>query len=175
MTNLRSLLISNEIASNLSNTEQSAVLGEVLGMFHTNHQQDAHKSLLKMLDILYSHTEMDLFPAFAFLQDAMKYTSIIRNTFYGIINSTHTCSACKWVTTTSSNFCELVIASDTGISMSKYYNCITFCYLCNSNKSHTNQNVNIQQPLITTICVNIFHQSMTGRLTTNTAYILCNS
>ncbi len=32
----------------------------------------------------------------------------------------------------------------------------------------------IQQPLITTICVTRFHQSRTGRLTKNTAYILCN-
>ncbi len=58
--------------------------------------------------------------------------------------------------------------------MSKHYNFIKFCYLCNSSKSHTNQNVIIQQLLITTICVNRFHQSMTGRLTKNTAYILCN-
>ncbi len=40
--------------------------------------------------------------------------------------------------------------------MSKYYNFTKFCYLCNSNKSHTNQNVIIQ-------------------LTKNTAYILYNS
>ncbi len=37
-------------------------------------------------------------------------------------------------------FCELEIALEsdigTGISMSKYYNCTKFCYLCNSNKSH---------------------------------------
>ncbi len=59
--------------------------------------------------------------------------------------------------------------------MSKYYNFTKFCYLCNSNKSHTLHNVTIQQPLITTICVNRFHQSRTGRLTKNTAYILCNS
>ncbi len=32
----------------------------------------------------------------------------------------------------------------------------------------------IQPPLITTSCVNRFHQSRTGRLTKNTAYILCN-
>ncbi len=81
----------------------------------------------------------------AFSQEAMKYTSIIRNTFYGIINSTHTYITCKWVTTTSYNFCELeiVLESDigTGISMSKYYNFIKFCYLYNSNKSYTNYNV----------------------------------
>ncbi len=62
-------------------------------------------------------------------------------------------------------------------SMSKYYNCTKFCYLCNSNKSHTNQKVIIQQPLITTICINCInrcHQSRTGRLTKNTAYVLCN-
>ncbi len=46
--------------------------------------------------------------------------------------------------------------------------------LCNSNKSHTNQNLNIQQPLITTICVNGYHQSRTGRQYINTSYILCN-
>ncbi len=62
----------------------------------------------------------------------------------------------------------------TGISMSKHYNFTNFCYLCNSNKSHTNQNVIIQQPLITSICVNRFHQSRTGRLSKNTAHILCN-
>ncbi len=75
----------------------------------------------------------------------MKYSSIIRNTFYGIINSTHTCTACKWVTPTSSNFCELEIALEsdigTGISMSQHYNCTKSFYLCNSNKSHINQNV----------------------------------
>ncbi len=36
--------------------------------------------------------------------------------------------------------------------------------------SPRNQNVIIQKSLITTICVNIFHQSMTDRLTKNTAY-----
>ncbi len=80
--------------------------------------------------------------------------------------------------TTSSNFCELEIALEsdigTGISMSKHYNFRKFCYLCNSNKSHINQNVIIQQPLITTICVNRFHQSRTGRLSKNTAHVLCN-
>ncbi len=108
----------------------------------------------------------------------MKYSSIIRNTFYGIINSTHTCTVCKFVTTTSSNFCELEIALEsdivTAISMSKYYNFTKFCYLCKSNKSHTNQSVIIRQHLITTINVNIFHQSMTGRLTKTTVCILCN-
>ncbi len=48
--------------------------------------------------------------------------------------------------------------------MSKHYNFTKFCYSCNCNKSNTNQNVIIQQPLITTICVNRFHQSRTGRL-----------
>ncbi len=32
----------------------------------------------------------------------------------------------------------------------------------------------IQQPLITTICVNRFHQSKTGRLTMKTAYVMRN-
>ncbi len=69
---------------------------------------------------------IDLFSGLAFLQETMKYTSIIRNTFYGIINSTHTWPACAWLTTTSSNLCEHEIALEsdigTGISMSKYYN-----------------------------------------------------
>ncbi len=126
-------------------------------------------------NILHNQTKIDLFTGLAFSQEAMKYSSIIRNTFYGIINSTHTCTA---PTTTSSNFCELEITlkSDIGtvISMSKYYNFSKFCYLWNSNKSHTNQNVTIQLPLITTICVNRFHNSRTGRLSKNTVYILCN-
>ncbi len=117
--------------------------GEVQGIFHTNYQQSAHESLLKIADILHNHTKIDhLFPGLVFLQEAMKYTSIIRNTFYGIIHSPHTCTACTWVvSTTSSNFCELDIAleSDIGtrISMPKYYNFTKCCYLCNSNKSHT--------------------------------------
>ncbi len=144
-------------------------------IFHTNRQQDAHESLLKILDILHNHTKIDLFPCLAFSEEAMKYSSIIRNTFYDIINSTHTC---KWVTTTSSNFSELEIALEsdicTGISMSKYYTFTKFYYLFNSNKSHTNQNVIIQQPLITTIFVNRFHKSRTARLCKHTAYVLCN-
>ncbi len=79
---------------------------------------------LKILDILHNHTKIDLFPGLAFSQETMKYSSIIRNTFYGIINSTHTCTACKWGTTTYCNFCELEIALEsdigTGISMSKH-------------------------------------------------------
>ncbi len=151
--------------------------GEVEGIFHTNHKQDAYESLLIILDILHYHTKIDLFPVLAFSQEAMKYSSIIRNTFYGIINSTHTCSAWKWVTTTSSNFCELEIALEsdigTGISMSKHYDFTKFSYLCNSNKSHINQNEIIQQPLITTICINRFNESRSGRLSKNTAHILC--
>ncbi len=58
--------------------------------------------------------------------------------------------------------------------MSQYHNCTNFAYLYNSNISHTNQNVIIQQPLMTTICVTIFHQSRAGRQTKNTTYILCN-
>ncbi len=146
--------------------------------FHTTCQQDAYESLLKILHILHDHTKIDLFPGLAFSQEAMKYSSIIRNTFYSIIHSTHTCTACKLVTTTSSNFCELEIELEsdigTGISMSKHYNFTKLCYLCNSNKSRSNQNVIIQQPLVTTICVNGFHRSMTGRLSKNTAHVLCN-
>ncbi len=64
-----------------------------------NHQQDVHESILQIVDILHNHTTIDLFPGLAFSQEPMKYTSIIRNTLYGIINSIHTCTVCKWVTT----------------------------------------------------------------------------
>ncbi len=37
--------------------------------------------------------------------------------------------------------------------MTKHYNFTKTNYLCYSNKSHTNQNVIIQQPLITSIGV----------------------
>ncbi len=112
---IRTLLISNERDSILSNAEQNTGDSEVQGIFHTNRQQDAHESLLIILDILHNHTKIDLFPGLA-----LKYSSIIRNTFHGIINSTHTCTACKWVTTTSSNFCELQITleSDIGTGIS---------------------------------------------------------
>ncbi len=90
------------------------------GIFHTNCQQNAHESLLNILDILHNHTKIDLFPGLAFSQEAMKYNYIIRNTFYGIINSTHTCTACKWVTTTSYNFSELEIALESDISTGIY-------------------------------------------------------
>ncbi len=123
-----------------------------------NHQQDAYESLLKIWDMLHNHTKIDLFLGFAFSQEAMKYSSIIRNTFYGIINSTHKYTACKWVTTTSSN---LFMWAWKWHRHSVWYIYFTkFCYLCNSSK-HTNQNVIIQQPLITTICVNRFNQSRT--------------
>ncbi len=82
----------------LSNAEQNSVHSEVQGIFNSNHQQDAHESLLIILDILHSHTKIDLFPGLPFSQEAMKYSSIIRNTFYGIINSTHACTACRWIT-----------------------------------------------------------------------------
>ncbi len=79
----------------------------------------------------------------ALSQETMKYPSVITNTFYGIINSTHICASCKLFTTTSSNLCgfEITLKSDidTGISISKYYNFTKFCYLLNINKSHTNK------------------------------------
>ncbi len=86
MTDIRTLLINNEVAFILSNAEQSAVQGVVQVIFHTNHQQDTHESLLKILDILHDHIKIDLFPGLTFLLEAMKYTSIIRNTFYSIIS-----------------------------------------------------------------------------------------
>ncbi len=85
---IRTLLISNQRDSFFSNAEQNTVHSEVQGIFHTNRQHDAYESLLIILDILHNHTKIDLFPCLAFSQEAMKYSSIIRNTFYGIINST---------------------------------------------------------------------------------------
>ncbi len=63
---------------------------KVLCMMTHNHQQDAHEPLLEILDILHNHTKIDLLLGLLFLQEAMKQISVIRNTFYGIINSTHT-------------------------------------------------------------------------------------
>ncbi len=59
--------------------------GEVQGMFHINHQQDTHDSLLKILDIYHNHAITDIFPCLAFLQEVMKYTSIIRNPEISIV------------------------------------------------------------------------------------------
>ncbi len=88
------------------------------------YQSPAYESLLKILDILHNYIKIDLFTGLVFSEKAIKYTSIIRNTFYCIIISTHTLTSCKWVTTTSSKFCEHEIAREsdivTGISMSKY-------------------------------------------------------
>ncbi len=61
---IRTLLISNERNLILSNAEQSTVHGEAEGIFLTNHQQDAHESLLKILDILHNHTKIGSFPRF---------------------------------------------------------------------------------------------------------------
>ncbi len=44
----------------------------------------------------------------------MKYSYIIRTSFYGNIYTTQTCMACKWVTTTY-NFYELEIALESDI------------------------------------------------------------
>ncbi len=60
MRDIRTVQISNERDTILSNTEQSIVPGEVQGIFHTNHQQDAHESLLQFLDIL--HRSFPRFP-----------------------------------------------------------------------------------------------------------------
>ncbi len=95
MTDIRNLLINYERDSILSNAQQSTVHDEVQGIFHTNHKQVADESLLKLLDILHNHTKLYLFPGLAFSQEAMKYTFIIKNIFYHIINYTHTCTACK--------------------------------------------------------------------------------
>ncbi len=115
----------------ISNAMQSEVQGEVLGFVHINHQKDAHVHLLKILDILHNHNKICLFPILAFSQEAIKYSLILRNIIYVIINCTHTCTACQWATTTSSNFYQTAITlengSCTGKSMSKYYNCATFC------------------------------------------------
>ncbi len=66
MRDIRTLLISNERESILSNAEQNTVHSEVQGIFHTNHQQDAHESLKKIVGILHNHTKIDLFPGLAF-------------------------------------------------------------------------------------------------------------
>ncbi len=63
MEHIRNLLISNERASLLSNAKHRTVHDGIQGAFFvTNHQEDAHESLLKILDILFSYTKIDLFP-----------------------------------------------------------------------------------------------------------------
>ncbi len=66
MRDIRTLLISNERDSILSNADQNTVHSEVQGIFHTDRQQDAHESLLIILDILHNHTKIDPFPGLAF-------------------------------------------------------------------------------------------------------------
>ncbi len=65
---IRTLLISNERNSILSDVEQNTVHSEVQGILHTMCQQDTHESLLKILEILHNHTKIDLFPGLAFSQ-----------------------------------------------------------------------------------------------------------
>ncbi len=52
---IRSLLISHERYSILSNAVKSTLQCEVQGMFHNNHQLDAYESLLKIVEILHNH------------------------------------------------------------------------------------------------------------------------
>ncbi len=65
---IRTLLISNERDSILSNAEQNSVHDEVQDIFHINHQQDAHESHLKMdaheshLKILHIRTILHIIP-----------------------------------------------------------------------------------------------------------------
>ncbi len=83
--------------------------------------------MFKTVDILHNHNKIDRFLGFVFSQETMEYSSIIRNTFYGIIHSTcstRTCTACKLVTRTSSNICERELDD---ITMADY-NCTSFCY-----------------------------------------------
>ena len=51
-----------------------------------------------------------------------------------------------------------------GIITSKNNNIIKFCNVCKSNKRHTVQQTISQQPTITTIRINRFHQSGYGRI-----------
>ncbi len=75
------------VDSLLSNAKPSNVNGERQGIFHTNHQQDAYEYLLIILDIVHKHAKIDVFPCLVFSQENIKYSSIIRNTFYDIIKS----------------------------------------------------------------------------------------
>ncbi len=83
----------------------------------------------------------------------MKYSSIIRNIFHGIIDSSYIRTVCRLVSNTASNICEPEMACEvdigTGMSLSKYYTFTKFYYVCHGHKSHTytHHNVIIQQPL----------------------------
>ena len=82
------------------------------------------------------------------------------------------------VTTTSSDFCELEIPVkrdvETGIITSKSTNLVKFCDTCNCDSTHSVVSTISQQPTVTTIRVNRFMQSRTGRLSKNTTQVLCN-
>ncbi len=51
----------------------------------------------------------------AFLQETMNYYSMIRNILYSILNPNYRCTASKWVTTISSNLCEIEITHESEI------------------------------------------------------------
>ncbi len=91
-----SYLISSESEPLLSNAEHSTVHGEMQGIFHTNHQLDAHQSVLRILSILHNQTKINILRSLVFLQETMKHSSIIRNTFYSIITSIHSFTAYTW-------------------------------------------------------------------------------
>ncbi len=52
---------------------------------------------------------MDIFSQLLLSQNDFKYTFIIKNTFYGILNSAYTCIDCHTEITTWSNFCKLEV------------------------------------------------------------------
>ncbi len=65
----------------------------ITSSMHMNHSLVSKTSYTIM-------TKIDLFPYLIFSQKVIKYAFIIRNIFYGIVNSTHTGTAYMWVTHT---------------------------------------------------------------------------
>ena len=139
-----------------------------ISIFDNNQQQDAHEAFTKLLEIFHQLTEVNLFPGLQLSQANIGYTSAVKDTFYGILNSKFTCISCLTNTTTTSEFNELEVPVceniKVGIITSKNNNIKKFCNVCKSNKRHTVQQTISQQPTITTIRINRFHQSGYGRI-----------
>ena len=147
--------------------------------FKSHFQQDAHEALLKLFDILHNITATNMFGNLVLSQpNSQILTSIIKQNFQGSIKSCFTCQLCGHKTISIDSCLDITIDIKGDIQqglLSSLQDGVTkFCTSCNCNNKHLIEKTIWQQPIFSVIAIKRFQQLRTGRVTKNTATIMCN-
>ena len=141
--------------------ELKSVLSSGDALFQGSFQQDAHEALLKLLNLLELDTRTNLFQS---LPLTPVFTSIIKDTFYGTLKHSYTCSECDNVIMHTEDLNYITVQPGGSIEGELLHlfaprQSEIMCQVCGLETHHITHTGIWHQPQISIVLVNRFRQN----------------